>query len=148
MKTTNNDFMTTAIVKKKQVYFCWFVWSQKSVFSFVIYFQVQTFSVLTCIMPLRNSWHSLEENCISWEIYSLFASCKKFTKFPFNRSTSRYICGDGTVNSPVDFILFMPPSKTQTRGKFTFTRWAANYRRKESELSLLFNLMHLTEASI
>ncbi len=148
MKTTNNDIMTSAIVKKKTSLFLLICLVPEVCVQFCYLFSSSNFSVLTCIMPLRNSWHSLEEKCISWEIYSLFASCKKFTKFPFNRSTSRYICGDGTVNSPVDFILFMPPSKTQTRGKFTFTRWAANYRRKESELSLLFNLMHLTEASI
>lgn len=36
------------------------------------------------------------------------------------------IWGEGTVSSPVGFSLLIPPSKIQTRGKFTLTRCVAN----------------------
>lgn len=53
---------------------------------------------------------------------------------------SRFVCregekccqiwGEGTVRSPVGFILLIPPSSTQTRSKLTFTKWVANWGRR------------------
>lgn len=43
------------------------------------------------------------------------------------------IWGEGTVRSPVGFSLLIPPSRIQTRGKFTFTRCAANWEEKKEK---------------